>query len=238
MTDQLERSTDDVLQELKRVGEAVDTARRVIIIGGGHRAALVGCLNEKLASMGLAVTAADPAVCVPVEPEPVGPLFQTFGQILACPSLRHLFGDMVEPPPVLTAPEPNPDPEPCTDVLMPTDDVTDQIREQFRRMLAAPGTAFITVEPEQAPAPTPEPVPNLPYRAVLMKQPKTWTVGDVFEDHPRYVLASKRRKWVYEGHDDLGVELRSPNTSSTDLVSLELFQTRYVFHSHAQTLDV
>ena len=104
-------------------------------------------------------------------------------------------------------------------------------------MLAAPGNEVITAEPSPAPVPTVEPVPNLPYRAVLMKQPQTWTVGDMFEDHPRYVLASKRRKWVYEGHDELGVELRSPNTSSTDLVSLELFQTRYVFHSHAQTID-
>lgn len=101
----------------------------MIVIGGDHRAALVGCLNEKLTRMGLVVTAANPVTCVPVEPQPVGPLFKTFGQILACPSLRHQFGDIVDPPPVLPAPEPSPDPEPCPDVLVATDEITDQLRE-------------------------------------------------------------------------------------------------------------
>lgn len=64
---------------------------RVIVIGGDHRAALVCCLNEKLTRMGLVVTAADPVTYVPVGPQPVGPLFQTFGQILACPWLRQLL---------------------------------------------------------------------------------------------------------------------------------------------------
>jgi hypothetical protein len=93
-----------------------------------------------------------------------------------------------------------------------------------------------SVEADPAPLPDPPaPVPELPYRDVLMNYPETWTVGDVFEDHPRYTLMHKRRKWVLESFDGSDVELRSPNTTSTDLIPLETFQSRYVFHSHAQT---
>jgi len=100
MTDLQTRSTDDVLQEIKRVGEVVDTARRVILVGGGHRSGLVSQLSSRLRDCGLVVTEAEPHDSLEsIAPDKVGPLFKTFADILACPSLSHLFGDVVEPAP-------------------------------------------------------------------------------------------------------------------------------------------
>jgi len=229
MTEQKARSTDDLLQEIKRVGEVVDTARRVILIGGDHRSMLAGQLSERLKGLGLVVTIEDPASAIELaQPEAVGPLFKNFADILACPSLSHLFGDL-EPPPTIAATKvvrsdplglhailhgaAPPSPEPIT---------AEQIPE------AEPAT-------EAALASLPGSVPDIPYRGVLMGYPETWTVGDVFEDHPRYTLMHLRRKWVLESFDGADVELGSPNTPATDLIPLETFQARYVFHSHAQT---
>jgi hypothetical protein len=219
MTDLQARSTDDVLQEIERVGEVVDTARRVILVGGGHRSFLIGQLSERLKGLGLVVTVADPADIVESS-EPVGPLLKTFADILACPSLSHLFGDGVEPArAILEAPA-------AAEVL------SLQIDDDQPALAPEP-----VVETVLAPLPDPEraPVPDIPYRTVLMGYPETWTEGDVFEDHPRYTLMHLRRKWVLVSFDADGVELGSPNTTSTDLITLEAFQSRYVFHSHAQT---
>lgn len=68
-----------------------------------------------------------------------------------------------------------------------------------------------------------------------MGYPETWQEGDLFEDHARYTLPHKIRKWVLESFDAENVTLRSPNCSSSDLISLEIFQKRYVFHSRPQS---
>lgn len=240
MTDLKARSTDDVLQEIKRVGEVVDTARRVIVIGGGHRSMLVGQISERLKTLGLVVTCADPAdIIEPSETEAVGPLFKSFADILACPSLSHLFGDVVESVPEVSAPVvQRSDPLGLLAILhgAAAPEPVVQILEQIPDDQPVPSPepiAQAVLEPLPDPAPTP--VPDIPYRNVLMGYPETWTVGDVFEDHPRYTLMHLRRKWVLVSFDADGVELGSPNTTSTDLITLETFQTRYVFHSHAQT---
>lgn len=69
-----------------------------------------------------------------------------------------------------------------------------------------------------------------------MGYPETWKVGDIFEDHPRYTLLHKVRKWVLVAFDDTDVELQSPNTSSTELVTQAMFRQRYVFHSRPQSV--
>lgn len=250
MTDLKARSTDDVLREIERVGEVVDTARRVLLIGGGHRSMLVGQISERLKGLGLVVTCADPAdIIEPREAEAVGPLFKTFADILACPSLSHLFGDPIQPVqaepqlPYLSGlfakfysgvTEPlmpfstNPAPEaPCVAEAAEVPACDDQA--PLKPVPAA--EAVPEASPDQAPAP----VPDIPYRSVLMGYPETWAAGDVFEDHPRYTLMGQRRKWVLVSFDADGVELGRPNTTSTDLITLKTFQTRYVFHSHAQT---
>lgn len=228
MTDLQARSTDDVLQEIKRVGEVVDTARRVILVGGGHRSGLVSQLSSRLHDCGLVVTVAEPHDSLEsIAPDKVGPLFKTFADILACPSLSHLFGDVVEPAPPAQHPLVNTFEETfrgLSAALRPDP-------EQIQADQPAPSVEAV-LEPLPGPAPA---LPDIPYRDVLMGYPETWTPGDVFEDHPRYTLMHKRRKWVLESFDATDVELRSPNTTSVELITLEAFQARYVFHSHAQT---
>lgn len=221
MSDQKERSVEGVLQEMQRVGEAVDIARRVVVVGAGHRSLLAAELGSKLAHLGLKVELIEPNVVVPFEQEEAkGGLYKSFADVLACPSLAHLFGDKGLP---------------CESVL-----VGDP--QPVKTLQSAPAPPDPMPEPQSLdPEPTVDlgsstaSVPAFQYRDVLMGYPETWKVGDLFEDHPRYTLPHKVRKWELESFDAENVTLRSPNCSSSDLISLEIFQKRYVFHSRAES---
>lgn len=120
----------------------------------------------------------------------------------------------------------------------------------FADLLACPTLAAVVreLEPEAiAPAaealflvnvaPEPSPPVVLPNVTKLdMSRPINWQPGDVFQDNPRITLPHKRRKWlldsldVYDWESLRGdVEIKSPNTSTTELMALDHFMARYVF---------
>ena len=222
MSDQKERSVEGVLQEMQRVGEAVDIARRVVVVGAGHRSLLAAELGTKLAHLGLKVELVEPSVGVPSEQEEAkGSLYKSFADVLACPSLAPLFGEPEKPqaspamaslleksldgrwlPPHLEHCR-TPAPAPVTaeaPEVMPDDD-------------AALGDEPAPNAPDPEPVEEPPATPAIPFREVLMGYPETWKVGDIFEDHPRYTLLHKVRKWVLVAFDDTDVELQSPSWS-------------------------
>ena len=66
-----------------------------------------------------------------------------------------------------------------------------------------------------------------------MTKPINWKMGDVFQESG----PNKSRKWILDSLDvsdwtclrGIDVQIRSPNTTTTELLSLELFMTSYVF---------
>ena len=64
-----------------------------------------------------------------------------------------------------------------------------------------------------------------------MTKPVNWELGDVFQDNPRITLPHKCRKWLLDSLSETDVQIKSPNTTTTELLSLTQFMARYVFHS-------
>lgn len=70
-----------------------------------------------------------------------------------------------------------------------------------------------------------------------MSRPINWKPGDVFISNPRVTLPHKCRKWLLDYLDvsdlenlsGMDVQLRSPNTTATELLTLKQFMAQYVF---------
>jgi hypothetical protein len=205
------RGSDEVMRELAQTKASVIEAQRVLIVGAGALPKLLGELNTSLAELGY--------VCVPMEP--AQGLYKTFADLLACPSLAPLLAS--EPAPVAPVP--------------PPPSLTEASRSLLPYHLLSDDTpAVINSEPEPA-----EPEPE---RAVVdvhgldMSKPKNWKLGDVFISNPRVTLPHKRRKWILDMLDvgdldtltGMDVQIRSPNTTTTELMTLKQFMAQYVFH--------
>lgn len=151
-------------------------------------------------------------VCTPLEP--AQGLYKTFADLLACPSLAPLLTSNLEPvPAVLHAPAVLPVPAPVPEI--------------------------------EAPQPA-EPEPSLPVVDVSkldMSKPINWKSGDIFISNPRVTLAHQCRKWVLDSFDvadldsltGMDVQLKSPNTTTTELLTLKLFMAQYVFFERPPT---
>lgn len=210
------RGSDEVMRELAQTKASVIEAQRVLIVGAGALPKLLGELNDSLADLGY--------VCVPLEP--AQGLYKTFADLLACPSLAPLLS-APESVPLLA--EPIVDPEPVPVAEAPTE-IT------FAPCVPEGARSFHMAQPEPA---DPEPV-----RAVVdvhgldMAKPINWKLGDVFISNPRVTLQHKRRKWILDQLDvadldsltGMDVQIRSPNTTTTELMTLKQFMAQYVFH--------
>lgn len=200
------RDGDQVMRELAQTKAAVLDAQRVLIVGAGSIPRLLGELNASLADLGY--------MCVPIEP--AQGLYKTFGDLLACPALAPLLQDQpAEPVPMVSAPAVAP-------------------------VLALESTAVV-LEPELSPPePDPPAAPQLQLAdvsALDMSRPINWKPGDVFISNPRVTLPHKCRKWLLDYLDvsdlenlsGMDVQLRSPNTTATELLTLKQFMAQYVF---------
>jgi hypothetical protein len=220
--EKVSRGCDQVLRELVQTKEDVEKARQVLIVGAGSFPRLLAELNVTLAGLG--------HVCVPIEP--ATGLYKTFADLLACPVLA------LEEPPAL--PELVPDVTPTLKVHAPPGG----------QSLAIPFGVYLPcdVEPELLPPPPPpgpaaaaEPVPVQEQaekpRQPDMRKPVNWKIGDIFTEHPRFTLPHKQRRWILDSLDisdlanlkGMDVEIRSPNTTATELHTLEHFMERFVF---------
>lgn len=214
------RGSDEVMRELVKTSNDIEQARRVLIVGAGAIPRLLGELNDSLASLGYK--------CVPIEP--ATGLYKTFADLLACPVLSALHDDLplaveLAPAPQVSAtgPVPSglseaipfgsylPSHEPEESPPTPPDDTPAPV-------------ALVEPEPVQDPVPAPAPASKPD-----MRHPANWQPGDVFTENPRFTLPHKQRRWVLESIDEVDVELRSPHTSSSELLTLEHFVARFVF---------
>ena len=211
------RGSDQVMRELAQTKASVIEAQRVLIVGAGALPKLLGELNDSLADLGY--------VCVPVEP--AQGLYKTFADLLACPSLAPLLAveaealaPVIEPPLfyINASPEPVPvEPEPADP------DIDRQI------LALEQSLALSAAVPESAEADVSK---------LDMTKPINWKLGDVFISNPRVTLPHKRRKWILDSLDvadldsltGMDVLLRSPNTTTTELMTLKQFMAQYVFH--------
>ena len=145
-------------------------------------------------------------VCVPIEP--AQGLYRTFADLLACPSLAPLLAPEGDAPAV---------------------DTEESESDLEREILALEQSMALS-----AAAPAEVDVSKLD-----MSKPINWKLGDVFIDNPRFTLPHKQRKWVLDSLDvsdldnltGMDVQIRSPNTSTTELLTLKQFMSHYVFHS-------
>jgi hypothetical protein len=222
------RGSDLVMRELAQTKASVIEAQRVLIVGAGALPKLLGELNDSLAELGY--------VCVPLEP--AQGLYKTFADLLACPSLAPLLettesvpavtNDRLNTPAVALAPDPQ----------LWAEEVGDIEREirALEESLALPQAPGVT-DPIAA---DPEPLPVLVDVSKLdMSKPINWKLGDVFQDNPRVTLPHKCRKWLLDSLDisdlenlsGMDVQIRSPNTTTTELLTLKQFMAQYVFHS-------
>lgn len=238
------RGSDLVMRELAQAKASVIEAQRVLIFCAGSIPKLLDELNGCLAELGY--------VCVPIEP--AQGLYKTFADLLACPTLAPLLeskelGQMVDdervhihgvgvtpdwapaskyPSSGLSEAVPFHSPIPATDdpksvveSLHSTEDpaATERLIQVLEDSLAAKGARIVDVS-------------NLD-----MAKPINWKLGDVFQDNPRITLPHKRRKWILDSLDvsdwanlrGIDVQVRSPNTTTTELWSLERFMASYVF---------
>lgn len=203
------RGSDQVMRELAQMKASVIEAQRVLIVGADSLPKLLNELNTGLADLGY--------VCVPMEP--AQGLYKTFADLLACPTLAPLMGDQVSAPLLIETPNDTPAADPLQAVqLLPAIPVQD---------------------PERCPEPVAsQPVVNLSGLSLDMAKPINWKLGDVFISNPRFTLPHKCRKWILDSLDvsdlenltGMEVQLRSPNTTTTELMTLKQFMAHYVFH--------
>lgn len=197
------RDSDLVMRELAQTKASVIEAQRVLIVGAGSIPKLLGELNASLADLGY--------VCVPLEP--AQGLYKTFGDLLACPSLAPLLQEhSIEAAAVVQQPAALP---------------------ELSLEIAGAGA-----EPEQhQPAPAPPDLPVVDVSTLDMSKPMNWKAGDVFVSNPRITLPHQRRKWLLDFLDlsdldnltGVDVQIRSPNTITTELMTLKQFMAQYVF---------
>lgn len=233
------RGSDLVMRELAQAKASVIEAQRVLIVGAGSIPKLLGELNTSLAELGY--------VCVPLEP--AQGLYKTFADLLACPSLAPLL-ETTEVGQVLTDDRPHthgvaiePDPQQSYAPYVPegarqADAALDESSSVERQIFALEQSlALSSAAPEPVAA---EPLPVVADVSKLdMTKPINWKLGDVFQDNPRFTLPHKCRKWLLDSLDisdlenltGMDVQIRSPNTTTTELLTLKQFMAQYVFHS-------
>lgn len=145
-------------------------------------------------------------VCVPLEP--AQGLYKTFGDLLACPSLAPLLQPGAG----------------AHQAVAPSETVLENVG--------------VVVEYEQS-----QPAANSPESVVVdvstldMSKPINWKEGDVFISNPRITLPHQCRKWLLDFLDlsdldnltGVDVQIRSPNTTTTELMTLKQFMAQYVF---------
>lgn len=194
------RESDQVMRELAQTKAAVLDAQRVLIVGAGSIPKLLGELNASLADLGY--------VCVPIEP--AQGLYKTFGDLLACPALAQLLQEQST--------------RPLPAVSMPAEHVP-----VFGRA--------VVVEPEPPLSEAGPPLLIADVSKLDMTKPINWRPGDVFVSNPRVTLPHKSRKWLLDYLDvsdlenlsGMDVQIRSPNTTTTELLTLKQFMAQYVF---------
>ena len=229
MSEQLAvRGSDLVMRELAQTKASVIEAQRVLLVGAGALPKLLGELNDSLAELGY--------VCVPIEP--AQGLYKTFADLLACPSLAPLLET-----PELVKVVPDDWPNTPVGTLEPDPQLWDEeagaIEREIRALeasLAIPHSLAVTEPVAADPAPLPAMVDVL---KLDMSKPINWKLGDVFQDNPRFTLPHKCRKWLLDSLDisdmenlsGMDVQIRSPNTTTTELLTLKQFMAQYVFHS-------
>lgn len=209
------RGSDEVMRELAQTKASVIEAQRVLIVGAGAIPKLLGELNDSLADLGY--------VCVPLEP--AQGLYKTFADLLACPSLAPLLSS---------------EPAPAAPERAPASLIETSHSLLTYHLLTDEVPAVTNSDPEREP----EPVDPMPVRAVVdvhgldMSRPINWKLGDVFISNPRVTLPHQRRKWILDMMDvadldnltGMDVQIRSPNTTTTELMTIKQFMTQYVFH--------
>jgi hypothetical protein len=218
------RESDLVMRELAQTKASVIEAQRVLIVGAGSIPKLLGELNASLEDLGY--------VCVPIEP--AQGLYKTFAGLLACPALAPLLAVEDKAPPSVDdaqiehhwpTPTPTPTPEP---LIVPPVEPDPQL------WIEEPGFAERQIRAlEESLA-----IPQAPDVSKLdMSKPINWKLGDVFQDNPRVTLPHKCRKWLLDSLDisdlenlsGMDVQIRSPNTTTTELLTLKQFMAQYVF---------
>lgn len=210
------RGSDLVMRELAQAKASVIEAQRVLVVGAGSIPKLLGELNASLADLGY--------VCVPIEP--AQGLYKTFADLLACPSLAPLLSEVEvlgSDPAVELAPD---TPRALEDSTL-IDAELDESNLVARQIIAL----------EQSLGQSSNHPPAVP--KLDMAKPINWKLGDIFIDNPRFTLQHKQRKWVLDSLDvsdlanlsGMDVEIRSPNTTTTELLTLKQFMAQYVFHS-------
>lgn len=233
-----------VVQELTRLEQHAAQARKVIVITGDMRPALLSQLRGALAPIGID--------CVEIEPRGQQEYFdalpaaervpiQSFAELLASPELAPLMID------------PLADPQSLLYEDAPT-------TEQERIELLA------SLERVLAPAPEPAPVAQVESRPSIadtirevfadcathapstpkpdMTRPANWKPGDIFSESPKLTLPHLRREWFIKEMDAIGaggdltglnIEIERVNANRTELLTIEQFQRTYVFVRHAET---
>lgn len=228
------RESDLVMRELAQTKASVIEAQRVLIVGAGALPKLLGELNDSLAELGY--------VCVPIEP--AQGLYKTFADLLACPSLAPLLSaaEVVDDAQI-SAIEPDPQQSPYAPYVpegarLADADSLDESSDVDRQILALEQSlALSSGEPEPADSGPGRMLVNV--QGLDMTKPINWKLGDVFASNPRVTLPNKCRKWLLDSLDisdmenlsGMDVQLRSPNTVTTELMTLKQFMTQYVFHS-------
>ena len=218
------RGSDQVMRELAQTKASVIEAKRVLIVGAGALPKLLGELNDSLAELGY--------VCVPLEP--AQGLYKTFADLLACPVLSALHD--VEPEPMKPLRESYSGHSEAIPfgAYLPCDDGQDDLPPPPPENPPAPAVAVVA-----EPIPEPEPMSVQPVAVKLdMSKPINWKLGDVFISNPRITLPHKSRKWILDSLDisdlenlsGIDVQIRSPNTTTTELLTLKQFMAQYVFH--------
>ncbi|WP_219097724.1 hypothetical protein [Pseudomonas sp. UMAB-40] len=210
------RESDLVMRDLAQAKTSVIEAQRVLIVGANSIPKLLVELNTSLADLGY--------VCVPIQP--AQGLYKTFADLLECPSLAPLLSATEV---VSDAPDIELDPPPADDEeLIQAENQIIALEESLA--LSRNATEPVAVDSLSAP---------VEVWKLDMSKPINWKLGDVFQDNPRITLPHKCRKWILDSLDisdlanlsGMDVQIRSPNTTTTELLTLKQFMAQYVFHS-------
>jgi len=233
-----------VVQELTRLEQHAAQARKVLVITGDMRPALLSQLRGALAPIGID--------CVEIEPRGQQEYFdtlpegervpiQSFAQLLASPELAPLMND-----PGCDPQSPQYEDAPTTEqerielmaslerVLAPVPELDPIVQVESRPSIAD------TIMEAFADCATHKPSPPKPD----MTRPVNWKLGDIFSESPKLTLAHLRREWFIKEMDavsaggdltGLNIEIERVNANRTELLTIEQFQRTYVFVRHAQT---